>query len=334
MIPRTIPTWQVKSWQEELAQLITEPQQLFALLGLDRSLLPAAERAQRLFPLRATRSYVNRIRKGDPHDPLLRQILPLGEELASAPGFAADPLDEEKFTKAPGLIHKYRGRVLLVAARQCAINCRYCFRRHHDYQHNSLSRGQWREALQYLQAHRDVEEVILSGGDPLALSDRQLGRLVGHIRSISHIKRLRIHTRLPIVAPMRINDELLAMLGAEDLQTVVVIHCNHARELDGEVAHQLQKMRARMSVLNQTVLLRGVNDDAKTLSELSTSLFSCGVLPYYLHMLDKVAGSAHFEIDETRARSLYQALLATLPGYLVPRLVKEVPGAPSKVPVV
>jgi len=334
MIPRTIPTWQTKNWQEELSQLVTEPKQLFSLLELDPALLPMAEKAHQLFPLRVTRAFINRMHKGDPKDPLLRQVLPLNEEFDIHPSFSADPLQEDKFLKAPGLIHKYRGRVLLVAAKQCAINCRYCFRRHFDYQDNSVTRARWQEALNYIQQNPDIEEVILSGGDPLAVSDKQIAWLVGEIGAIPHIQRLRIHSRLPIVAPSRITEQLLGVLCKNRLKVVLVIHCNHAQEVDGEVEYQLKQLRPHMVTLNQTVLLRGINDNEKALVDLSKRLFSCGVMPYYLHLLDKVKGATHFFVGEDHALSLNQALLATLPGYLVPKLVKEVPNAPSKVPII
>jgi EF-P beta-lysylation protein EpmB len=334
MITHTLPTWQSKSWQEELADLVTSPQELFELLHLDPCELDNAYRASESFPLRATRAYVSRIVPGNPNDPLLRQILPLGGELDAVPGYVADPLQESHANPLPGLIHKYRGRVLFVVAPQCAINCRYCFRRHFPYQDNTPGRNQWQAALDYIREDNTIEEVIYSGGDPLVVSDRQLAWLSREIAAIGHVKRLRVHSRLPIVAPNRITEQCLEWLSLPDLQTVMVIHCNHAQEIDQYVAEAMGRLKqAGVTLLNQTVLLRGINDDSETLANLSEALFRAGVLPYYLHLLDKVAGAAHFAVSEAAASALYQSLLARLPGYLVPKLVRETPGAASKTPV-
>ncbi|MFL0805399.1 MAG: EF-P beta-lysylation protein EpmB [Agarilytica sp.] len=335
MIPRTIPTWQSKSWQEELSSLITDPAELFSLLKLDASLLPSAIASSRLFPLRSTRAFVERIQPGNINDPLLRQILPLDAEQENHNEYSLDPLEEAEFTPIPGLIHKYTGRVLLVAANQCAINCRYCFRRHFDYQGNSPSREQWNDAFQYIRNNTSIDEVILSGGDPLAISDKQLGWMVSQIEEIPHISRLRIHSRLPIMAPSRVTPTLIDTLSSTRLSTVMVIHCNHSQEIDEDVATALDLLKTSgCTLLNQSVLLKDVNDSEQALTELSLTLFRQGVLPYYLHLLDKVTGTSHFNVELARARSLYQALLANLPGYLVPKLVKETPNAPSKVPII
>lgn len=335
MIPRTIPTWQTKSWQEELSDLITQPEELFSLLKLDPQLLPAAQKAHTLFPLRSTRAYVSRIQLNTPDDPLLRQILPIGEEFIEKPEFTEDPLKEQSFTEKPGLIHKYHGRVLLVAANQCAINCRYCFRRHFDYQQHSLSRNEWQDSLTYIAEHNDIEEVILSGGDPLAVSDRQFSWLVESIAAIPHIERLRIHTRIPIVAPSRITQTLTDTLEQSRLLVSLVVHCNHAQEIDSDVESGLARLKnGGIILLNQSVLLKGVNDNADVLIALSKKLFRSGILPYYLHLLDKVKGSSHFAVNEADVLSLNHTLLANLPGYLVPKFVKEVPNASSKVPII
>lgn len=334
MIQRTIPTWQSLSWQEELSSLITDPAQLITQLELPESLLEQATLANSLFPLRATSSYVARIQKGDINDPLLRQILPIGAERSSPAGYSADPLEEEAFNPAPGVIHKYHGRLLLVSASQCAINCRYCFRRHFDYQANTPSRAQWQESLAYIRSNPSIDEVILSGGDPLAVSDKQLAWLVEQIESIPHVARLRIHSRLPIVLPNRITSDLVNCLKNSRLQCVMVVHSNHPNEIDQQVEKQLQQLRtAEITLLNQSVLLKGVNDSASCLVSLSKRLFQCGILPYYLHLLDKVAGASHFDVSGTQALALHKELLATLPGYLVPKLVREVPHATSKTPV-
>ncbi|VUD51678.1 L-lysine 2,3-aminomutase [Thalassocella blandensis] len=334
MIPRTITTWQSLSWQEELSQLITDPETLLDLVQLDKTLLPQAKKAAELFPLRTTPSFARRIRPGDINDPLLRQILPIDQELHSPMEYSTDPLAEVHSTVAKGLIHKYEGRVLLVAASQCAINCRYCFRRHFDYAGNTPSRGEWQAALTYIQQNDSIEEVILSGGDPLAISDKQIQWLISEICQIPHITRLRIHTRLPIVLPSRMTSGLLDILSQHRLQSVLVVHCNHAQEIDEEVSNALQAIaQAGITLLNQTVLLRGINDDANSLTTLSKRLFSARALPYYLHLLDKVNGASHFNVEESDAIDLHRQLLASLPGYLVPKLVKEVPDKPSKVPI-
>ncbi len=334
MIPRTVPTWQIKNWQDELQQLITTPEALLAHLELNSDWLPAAQKASEQFSLRVTHSFANRMRKGDPYDPLLRQVLPLAEELQSAPEFTADPLLEQQFSPCPGLIHKYESRVLLIAATQCAINCRYCFRRHFPYDDNQRSRTQWSEAFEYIANAPNINEVILSGGDPLSLSDRQLSWFTYHIGQINHIKRLRIHSRYPIILPNRITDDLLISLRHERLQTVMVSHCNHPQEIDDQVGAALQKIRdAGILSLNQTVLLRNINDNSNILTTLSETLFAHGVLPYYLHLLDPVSGAAHFLVGERQAKAIYKQLLAALPGYLVPKLVRETAHEPSKTPV-
>lgn len=335
MIPRTLPTLQVKSWQEELADLITRPEALFDLLQLPANKLPEARRAAALFPLRCTHAFAQRMQRGNLDDPLLRQVLPLGEELSSPPEYVSDPLEESTATPVPGLIHKYHGRVLLIAASQCAINCRYCFRRHFDYAQHTPNRREWQHALDYIRQRPDIDEVILSGGDPLAISDNHIHWLTNEIEQVPHIARLRIHTRLPIVVPQRVTEALTTMLGSSRLQSVMVIHCNHAQEIDIAVADALARLdHAGITLLNQSVLLRGVNDSTDALCKLSKHLFKHKVLPYYLHLLDKVAGAAHFDVDDDHARTLHREMLARLPGYLVPKMVKELPNTPSKAPFI
>lgn len=335
MILRSVPTWQTADWQQELNNLIVDPQDLLQRVGLDSSWLASAREACRLFPLRATHSFVARIRPGDPADPLLRQILPLQEELLTVQGYEDDPLAEQRFNPVPGIVHKYGNRVLLIAATQCAINCRYCFRRHFPYPDNQLRRGEWQTALEYIRRDPGINEVILSGGDPLSIGDRQLQWLTEQLADIDHLQRLRIHSRYPIILPGRISDKLVAIFTSTRLKPVLVIHCNHPQELDESVAEALARLhRAGVTLLNQTVLLRGVNDNSDILAALSEALFRTNTLPYYLHLLDKVRGAAHFAVDDTRARQLYQTLLGKLPGYLVPKLVRELPDATSKTPIV
>jgi EF-P beta-lysylation protein EpmB len=321
-------------WQRSLATAVGSVGELLDLLGLPGDLLQGGLAAASDFPLRVPRGFVGRMRPGDPTDPLLLQVLPSAAELVATPGFTADPLAEREVAAAGGLLHKYRGRALLVLTGACAVHCRYCFRRHFPYGEHAGKGEQWRRAVDRLAADPSIEEVILSGGDPLAVADRHLAPLVERLAQIPHLRRLRVHTRLPVVLPERVDDELLTWLGGTRLATVVVLHANHAQELDDDVATAVALLRqAGSTVLNQAVLLAGVNDSAATLAQLSRRLFDVGALPYYLHLLDRVAGAAHFDVPEDTARRLVRELRAELPGYLVPRLVREVPGAPSKLPV-
>jgi L-lysine 2,3-aminomutase len=274
---------------------------------------------------------VARMRRGDPADPLLRQVLPLAEECQVVEGFSPDPVGDLAAHKVPGVLHKYQGRVLLTATGACAIHCRYCFRRHFPYAEANASAEHWRAALDYVTARPDVREAILSGGDPLTLSDRRLSEFVRALEDIPHVERLRLHTRLPVVLPERVTQELCAWLSGTRLRTVVVIHANHAQELDATARAACARLAdSGVTLLNQSVLLRGVNDSVAALAQLSEGLFAAGVLPYYLHLLDRVQGAAHFDVTEGVARQLMAGLNACLPGYLVPRLVREVPGSPGK----
>lgn len=318
-------------WQQALARAVRDPAELLQLLQLDPALLPAARAAAKLFPLRVPRGYVARMRCGDPTDPLLAQVLPLAAECEDAPGFLDDPVGDLAAMTDNGVLHKYHGRVLLITTGACAINCRYCFRRHFPYPDASAGGQRWRSALDYLAAHPEVDEVILSGGDPLALSDRRLDDLVRRLEAIPHLKRLRVHSRLPIVLPERVDEAMLAWFTGSRLQPVMVVHANHPNELDDDTNAALRRLcTAGATVLNQTVLLRGVNDDTAVLARLSERLFAAGALPYYLHLLDRVRGAAHFEVQATQARQLAAELAARLPGYLVPKLVQELAGEPNK----
>lgn len=318
------------TWQQELAAAVTRPEELAEILGLPPESLAAASAAGQ-FPLRVPRSFLARIRRGDPHDPLLRQILPVAEELAEHPGYGADPVGERAAQRAPALLQKYRGRALLIATATCAVHCRYCFRREFPYADQSDG-PRWSEALAEIARDPSLEEVILSGGDPLSLSNARLVSLARALSAIPHIRRIRIHTRQPVVLPSRIDPGLLHWLRSASLPIVFVLHINHPREIDETVMQACSALRSTgVTLLNQSVLLAGVNDEADVLTELSQRLFQAGVLPYYLHALDPVRGAAHFAVPDERARSLAGALTARLPGYLVPRLVREVSGAPAKV---
>ena len=320
-----------KNWQCLLKEVITDPVELFKQLAIDPRLLPAAQRVAQLFPLRVPAGFVARMQKANPSDPLLQQVLPLAAEEIEAPGFSADPLQEQSAKPLAGLLHKYSGRVLLTLTGACAVNCRYCFRRHFPYSENIPAGEAWQSILHYIGADSSLVEVILSGGDPLLANDHYLKKCIADLDAIPHLKILRIHSRLPIVLPERITTDLLDILSATRLQTVMVTHSNHANELDASVHAAMHRLRQRnIPLLNQSVLLKGVNDTLEALSDLSYRLFEFGILPYYVHVLDKVQGAAHFAVDEHQAKQLCIALREKLPGYLVPRLVYEQAGAKSK----
>ena len=322
---------QALNWQQALADAIADPAELCAVLGLDPALIEPAFAAAGKFPLRVPRGYVARMRRGDPRDPLLLQVLPGAAELVSTPDFNTDPVGDIASSTAPGLLHKYAGRALVVTTGACAVHCRYCFRRHFPYAEQSALRQGWEPVIARLQADPSIHEVILSGGDPLSLSDRRLTQLTDELHAVRHVRRLRIHTRYPVVLPERVDAGLLKWLARVPLQKVVVIHANHANEIDAQVQRACTDLASvGATLLNQSVLLAGVNDSVATLAQLSESLFATRVLPYYLHLLDKVQGAAHFDVDERRAFQLHRELTATLPGYLVPRLVREIAGAPAK----
>lgn len=321
-----------EKWQEILSNLITDPKELLQILELDPGDHRASDVAMDQFPLKVPHTFVARIEKGNWNDPLLRQIWPSTLEEEHLPGYVSDPLMEKQFNPIPGLLHKYRGRVLMMIAPHCAIHCRYCFRRHFDYHENTPSRSEWLPVLDYIQQDPSIEEVIFSGGDPLAVADRQLAWLIDKISQIEHVTSLRVHTRLPIVIPQRITKDLVETLVGSRLRVVVVVHCNHPQELGSEVTRGLSMLATNgVTMLNQSVLLMGVNDNSKILADLSRSLFAHNVLPYYLHLPDRVAGTGHFDVDETRALQLLGELQRQLPGYLVPNLVREQAGAAAKI---
>jgi EF-P beta-lysylation protein EpmB len=314
------------TWQEALSDLITDPQELFALLELDLSSLTAAQLAARAFKLKVPRRYVARMQKANPYDPLLLQVLPLGVELDLTPGYEVDPLAEKAANPVPGLLHKYANRVLVTLTSACAVHCRFCFRRHFPYEENNPGKQGWEKIMAYIQQNKMINEVILSGGDPLTVSDHLLQQFSQQLLMLRQVKRLRIHTRLPVVLPERVTPELLHWIKTLNVEVVVVIHANHPNEINEEVKLALLQLHAAgAQLLNQTVLLKGINDNAATLAALSEKLFSAKVLPYYLHVLDKVQGAAHFDLPRATAQTLYKELCAELPGYLVPRLVCEEP---------
>ena len=323
-------------WQQLWREAVRDPRELLSLLGLAHLAGQLSEDAATQFPLRVPRGFVDRMRHGDPHDPLLRQVLPLDDEDRIVAGFGLDAVGDIAARAASGVIRKYHGRALLVATGSCAIHCRYCFRRHFPYAEETAAAGGWSDAIALIASDASIDEVILSGGDPLSLATSKLAELTDALASIPHLKRLRIHTRLPTVLPERVDAALLAWLRALPWPVTVVVHVNHANEFDGKVDAALASLRETgaaskgIVLLNQAVLLRGVNDTVDALADLSERSFASGVLPYYLHQLDRVAGTAHFEVEDARARGLHAALAARLSGYLVPRLVREVAGDPGK----
>ena len=324
-----------RSWQQLLSDSVTSPEELLRRLELpEEPWLSAARQGHRLFSVRVPEPFLARMEKGNPADPLLRQVLPLAEETAHAPGFISDPLEESGAIATTGLIRKYRSRALLMVTGQCAINCRYCFRRHFPYDEQRLNPEDRQRVIDTLSASPDINEVIFSGGDPLAVNDRLLAQWATAIGGIPHIQRLRLHTRLPVVIPQRVCDELLKWLSATRLKVVIVLHINHPSELDAATRRALGLLRATgATLLNQSVILRGVNDQVPVLEELSEALFDAGVLPYYLHAFDPVAGAHHYDVPDEEARILVRELLSRLPGFLVPKLVREEPGKESKTPI-
>lgn len=335
MIPSPLATRQhAPAWQHTLREAFSRPAELLDYLELDPALPALAPALAQDFPLRVPRGYAARMRKGDPLDPLFLQIWPGPDEGIDAPGFGLDAVGDLQRLRDGGIVHKYHGRVLVMTTGACAVHCRYCFRRHFPYAAHLAARDHWRSALQTIGEDDSIREVILSGGDPLSLSDEKLAGFADALDGIAHLRRLRIHTRQPIVLPERVDERLLAWLGRGRLQKIMVLHANHPRELDAGVARALQPLRQiGVVLLNQSVLLRNINDDADTLAALSERLSECGILPYYVHLLDRVRGAAHFEVAEEAASALMTALLARLPGYLVPRLVREEPGRTSKTPI-
>ncbi|WP_312951982.1 EF-P beta-lysylation protein EpmB [Superficieibacter sp.] len=330
----TLNTPSREDWLTQLADVITDPSELLRLLNVDAdAALLAGIDAKRLFALRVPRAFAARMEKGNPHDPLLRQVVTTPDEFIVTPGFSTDPLDEQH-SVVPGLLHKYQNRALLLVKGGCAVNCRYCFRRHFPYADNQGNKRNWQNALDYIAAHPELDEIIFSGGDPLMAKDHELDWLLAGLEAIPHIKRLRIHSRLPVVIPARITDTLAARFASSPLQILLVNHINHAREIDAAFRHAMTKLRqAGVTLLNQSVLLRGVNDNAKTLAALSNALFDAGVMPYYLHVLDKVQGAAHFMVSDDEARTIMRELLTLISGYMVPKLAREIGGEPSKTPI-
>ena len=321
-------------WQQRWREAIRDPRELLRQLGLDPAELGVSDEAAGQFAVRVPQGFAARMRHGDRHDPLLRQVLPITEELKVVPGFSLDAVGDGAAKKATGVIQKYRGRALLVTTGSCAINCRYCFRRHFDYGTENAAREGWRDAVEAIAQDADIDEVILSGGDPLSLATHKLVELTQALKQIPHLRRLRIHSRLPVVLPERVDDELVQWIASLPWPVAFVIHANHANEFDASVDAAMARLRAAgATLLNQAVLLRGVNDSIEALQGLSERSFAAGVLPYYLYQVDRVEGVAHFEVADDTAKDLHAQLTARLSGYLVPKLVREISGDSSKRPV-
>lgn len=332
--PSPIPAPATSRWQQLWRDAVRDPRVLLARLGLDEAAMGLSDAAAAQFPLRVPLGFVARMRPGDPRDPLLRQVLPLDDEMQPMPGFSRDAVGDGAAKAGDGVIRKYHGRALLIATGSCAVHCRYCFRRHFPYAEETAAVAGWRGAVATISGDDTIDEVILSGGDPWSLSTAKLTELTDALAGIAHLKRLRVHTRLPVVLPERVDADLLDWLAALPWPTTVVLHANHANEFDADVDAATAKLRATgATLLNQAVLLRGVNDSVEALADLSQRGHAAGVLPYYLHQLDRVDGAAHFEVPDARALELHAALAARLSGYLVPKLVREVAGDPGKRPL-
>ena len=322
-----------QNWLKQLANGISDPAKLLEMLEIDPSPWQDGFAARKLFAQRVPQSFVDRMEKGNPYDPLLRQVLPLSEEFEVHEGYSNDPLEEQD-NELPGLLHKYRNRALMIVKGGCAVNCRYCFRRHFPYQENKSGKQAWTKCLEYMTQQPELNEVIFSGGDPLMAKDDEIDWLLEHIAQIPHIKRLRIHSRLPVVIPARITDELCQRLRASRLQIVLVTHINHANEINSEFAAQMAKLKqAGVTLLNQAVLLKDVNNSIEAQVALNEALFDAGILPYYLHVLDKVQGAAHYFVSDEEAKAIMRGVITRVSGYLVPKLTREIGGRPSKTPL-
>jgi len=317
-------------WQTTLINAIQDPMELLQHLNISQYFEKLDPDVLQAFLCRVPEPFLHRIEKNNPHDPLLKQVLPINDELDVVPGFSTDPLQEHHHQPTQGLLHKYHGRVLLTLTGACAINCRYCFRRHFPYQEHTFNQTRWNAIVNHLKADDSIHEVILSGGDPLMLKDKKLQDIIGELETIAHIKTLRIHSRLPIVIPSRITQDFCNLLTRTHLNVVLVVHVNHTQEIDTVVADALKRLPPHITLLNQSVLLKGVNDNAQTLIDLSHCLFENGILPYYLHLLDPVIGTAHFDVPQKKAKQLVNEIRAQLPGYLVPRLARETAQEPAK----
>lgn len=331
MIPQRDLSWQTQSWQEQMMNSVLSASRLLEILQIDPLDIELSDKAAAKFPVLAPHSLITRMTPKDTNDPLLKQVLSTISEETIPAGYSADPLKEAEYNPVKGLIRKYRNRALLIVTSKCAINCRYCFRREFPYEQNNPSREDWRDAFKYLEEQKEIDEVILSGGDPLSVPDRHLEWLIKSLSEIKSVRRLRIHTRLPIVIPDRVTSDLLQIIRESRFSTTVVVHANHANEFDKRVSAAMHRLKTVSKfVLNQSVLLKGVNDNLDSQVNLQKACVDAGVLPYYLHFLDPVLGASHFEVPHKKALELYKQMQAALSGYMLPKLVIERAGAPSK----
>ncbi len=324
-----------RDWQQALAQAVTHIDELCARVGVDSATLNMAKSADtQAFPLRVPESFIERMVPGKADDPLLLQVLPQARESVATPGYGPDPLEEADQNPVPGVLHKYRSRILVMPTGACAVHCRYCFRRHFPYQERGLSGQHWSNILDYIQKHPDVNEVIFSGGDPLLVSDTVLVRYFNELASLPQLKRIRLHTRIPIVLPERLTRDFFSICESAPLPLIMMIHSNHPQELSPALIKRLKTLsQTGIQLYNQTVLLKGINDDPSVLAELSERLWEAKVQPYYLHLLDAVEGAQHFDLSVGKAKDIHRELRALLPGFLVPTLVREEPHATAKVVV-
>ncbi|QIZ78633.1 EF-P beta-lysylation protein EpmB [Ferrimonas lipolytica] len=335
MITRNLDSVQCldRRWQQEVADAYSDPLQLLAFLGIDPNHYGEGLTARKLFPMRVPKAFAAKMEHGNVHDPLLQQVLPVAAEFIEQAGFNTDPTGEQDDAK-PGLLHKYRSRVLLMLRGGCAINCRYCFRRHFPYQDHKVGQSEIAEAIDHINNDSNINELLLSGGDPLMARDDHLADLFLQLRQARNLKRIRIHTRLPVSIPNRITNEFINLCQQAPWQIILVLHSNHANEICSELADKLAQLRAAgVTLLNQGVMLKGINDNAQTLVDLSERLFEVGVMPYYMHQLDKVVGATHYEVSDDEARAIMAEVITLLPGFLVPKLVREVAGKSSKTPI-
>lgn len=334
IIPSSMHDTSRAEWQSQLALAFKDPRELAQTLQLPEPWVEQHAPARALFPMLVPRHFASLMTAGDINDPLLRQVWPMADEFNQVAGYSADPLGEAHVSAQAGVLHKYKSRLLVILRGGCAVNCRYCFRRHFPYAEHKFGRQELNSLVDYLKAHPSINEVILSGGDPLMASDNSIAKLLDAIENLPQLTRIRIHSRLPVVLPARLTHELAERLQASPLQSILVLHANHPQELSAPLQQGLANWRAAgVHLLNQSVLLKGVNDNAKVLTQLSEALFRMDVMPYYLHQLDKVAGAAHFAVDDTQATALIKKLHIELPGFLVPKLVREISGELSKTPL-
>ncbi|MGY4677405.1 EF-P beta-lysylation protein EpmB [Pasteurella sp. P03HT] len=330
ILTQNIAIREEQSWTDHLANAISDPKILLKTLNLPIHAFEKDIAARQLFPMRVPLPFVAKMEKGNPNDPLFLQVMTAYDEFTQVEGFTTDPLEEQEAI-VPSVLHKYHNRLLLMVKGGCAINCRYCFRRHFPYADNKGNKTNWQKALDYIAERPEIEEVIFSGGDPLMAKDHELAWLIEQLDQIPHIKRLRIHTRLPVVIPQRITDALCQILAASRLQKVCVTHINHPNEIDALLSQALAKLKhINVTLLNQSVLLKGINDNAHTLKQLSDKLFQANILPYYLHLLDKVEGASHFYLEDQHALNIYKELQSITSGYLVPKLAREIAKEPNK----